>query len=52
MAEQRANQSNPFSTGGGGANFEVYVQTYIAMHIVTRDSLPFPNSFKPVKMKL
>ena len=52
MAEQRAKQSNPFSTGGGGVNFEVYVQTYIAMHIVTGDSLPFLNSSKPVKMKL
>ena len=52
MAGQRANQSNPFSTGGGGVNFEVYVQTYIAMHIVTGDSLPFLNSSKPVKMKL
>lgn len=31
MAEQRAVQSNPFSTGGGGVNFEVYVQTYIAI---------------------
>ena len=52
MAEQRAKQSNPFSTGGGGVNFEVYVQTYIAMHIVTGDSLPFLSSSKPVKMKL
>ena len=52
MAEQRAVQSNPFSTGGGGVNFEVYVQTYIAMHIVTGDSLPFLSSSKPVKMKL
>ena len=52
MAEQRAKQSNPFSTGGGGVNFEVYVQTYIAMHIVTGDSLPFLDALKPVKMKL
>lgn len=52
MAEQRAKQSNPFSTGGGGVNFEVYVQTYIAMHIMTGDSLPFLSSSKPVKMKL
>lgn len=52
MAEQRAEQSNPISTGGGGTNFEISVQTYFAMHIITGDKLPFFNTAKAVKMKL
>ena len=52
MAEQRAKQSNPISTGGGGTNFEISVQTYFAMHIITGDELPFFKTAKVVKMKL
>lgn len=35
MTDKRADQSNPFSTGGGGISFEICVQTYFAIHIVT-----------------
>lgn len=38
MTDKRADQSNPFSTGGGGISFEICVQTYFAIHIVTGDT--------------
>ena len=37
MAGNSETKGSPFSTGGGGWNFEVRVQTYIAMHIMTQD---------------
>lgn len=52
MTKQRAEQSNPISTGGGGVIFEVSVQTYFAMHIITGDELPFLKKDKAIKMKL
>lgn len=52
MSGQRKFPSNSFSSGGGGVIFEVYVQTYIAMHIIAEDKLPFFDSEKPIKMKL
>ena len=52
MVEQRANLSNPFSTGGGGYNFEIAVHTYFAMHIIMDERLSFFKNTKIVKMKL
>ncbi len=52
MTGRRENQFSSFSSGGGGYNFEVYVQTYIAMHIIVGETLPFFDTEKPVKMKL
>lgn len=52
MAESSERLSNPFSTGGGGVNFEVSVQTYFAMHILAETKLPYLADKKAVKMKL
>lgn len=52
MAEQGSKLSNPFSTGGGGPNYENSVHTYFAIHIITGDNLPFEGLPIIVKMKL
>lgn len=40
MSENLKNQSNPFSTGGGGVNFETRVQAVFAVSLFTRCSIP------------
>ena len=50
MERHVISKSNPFSTGDGGGNYEHYVQTYIAIHIITGGKLPFLPSLRPVKM--
>lgn len=52
MHMQRANQSNPFSTGGGGVNYEVNVQTYYAACMLMGNRIPHLNSEEIVKIKL
>lgn len=52
MAEKRAEQSNPFSSGGGGISYEICVQAYFAIYIITGDELPFFRNTKATKMKL
>ena len=37
--DKRVDQSNPFSTGGGGISFEICVQTYFTIHTITGDPL-------------
>lgn len=52
MTENRVEQSNPFSTGGGGTNFEVSVQTYFASCMLMGWKIPGLKDDKIAKIKL
>ena len=38
--DHRAEQSNPFSTGGGGVNYEVCVQSYFVTSMLLEWKIP------------
>ncbi|MRZ79401.1 hypothetical protein GKD14_11890 [Paeniclostridium sordellii] len=52
MNEHRVEQSNPFSTGGGGTNFEVSVQTYFVSCMLMEWKIPGLKDDKITKIKL
>jgi hypothetical protein len=52
MAESSKQQSNPFSTGGGGSNFETRVQAAFVVLMLTGRIAPCLPPFPIVKIKL
>lgn len=45
-------QSNPFSTGGGGVNFETRVQAAFAIALLTQSCVPcLPQTMRPKELK-
>lgn len=50
--QHRAQQSNPFSTGGGGTNYEQWVQTYFVASMILGWRIPNVKSNKIEKIKL
>ena len=52
MSELRKQQSSPFSTGGGGANFETRIQAAFTVFMLTGGISPCLPPFPIVKIKL
>ncbi len=52
MIEPTKNQSNPFSTGGGGVNFETRVQAAFTVIMLSGRVAPCLPSFPIIKIKL
>lgn len=52
MPKKRVKQSNPFSTGGGGTNFEISVQTYFSACMLMGWKIPGLKEADIKKMKL
>jgi len=53
MTNSTKNQSNPFSTGGGGVSFETRVQASFLLSMLTSCSIPcLPSSYQAKKIKL
>ena len=50
--DYRAEQSNPFSTGGGGVNYEVCVQSYFVTSMLLKWKIPNIKAEKIEKIKL
>ena len=50
--QHKSQQSNPFSTGGGGTIYEVWVQTYFVSAMILGWKIPNVKSNKIVKIKL
>ena len=50
--QHKSQQSNPFSTGGGGTNYEEWVQTYFVSSMILGWKIPNVKSNKIVKIKL
>ena len=52
MTEDLKQQSNPFSTGGGGVNFETRVQAAFIVSLLTQSSVPcLPQSMLAKEVK-
>lgn len=52
MRKDLKKQSNPFSTGGGGVNFETRVQASFAIALLTHSCVPcLPQTMKPKEIK-
>ncbi|WP_347452866.1 hypothetical protein [Acinetobacter thermotolerans] len=52
MSVDSKKQSNPFSTGGGGVNFETRVQASFAIALLTQSCVPcLPQTMRPKELK-
>lgn len=52
MSVDSKKQSNPFSTGGGGVNFETRVQASFAIALLTQSCVPcLPKTMRPKELK-
>lgn len=51
MSSNSKNQSNPFSTGGGGVNFETRVQAAFALSLLTNSCIPcLPKNMRATEL--